>query len=151
MECFVKKDGKYLILQRGPHKRILPNVCMAPGGHIEFTEGLFEATRREILEETGLTINNIKVKAVGMAFLKDLDEEFYLHLVTADYASGELIDSDNDGKFMWLSPDEISKLPTLLSELKGVLPYLFDNTQNIVSYKAFYEQGNEMTNFIIEK
>ena len=36
LECFVKKDGKYLMLHRNPKKRIMPDVWMAPGGHREF-------------------------------------------------------------------------------------------------------------------
>ncbi len=41
IECFVEKDGKWLMLRRHPSKRILPNVWIAPGGHREFCEGLF--------------------------------------------------------------------------------------------------------------
>lgn len=78
LECFVQKDGKYLMLHRKAGKRIMPNVWMAPGGKREFNEGLFVATRREILEETGLTIKNLRIKAVGNAYLKDLDQEVFL-------------------------------------------------------------------------
>jgi len=152
MDCFVKKDGKYLILQRGPNKRILPNVCLAPGGHIEKSEGLFEATHREILEETGLTIKNLKIKASGMAYLKDLDEEFYLHIIVADFDGGELsIEANSDSKLLWLTPDEISKLPTLKSELRELLSHIFGETDNVLSYKAIYENGNNLLSFEIEK
>ena len=48
-ECFVKKDDKYIMLHRKADKRIMPDVWMAPGGHREFNEGLFEAARREIM------------------------------------------------------------------------------------------------------
>jgi len=85
LECFVKKDEKYLMLHRSPKKRIMPDVWMAPGGHIEFSEGLFEAAKREVMEETGLKIKNIKIRANGVAYLKDLDEELYFYFLTADY------------------------------------------------------------------
>jgi 8-oxo-dGTP diphosphatase len=150
IECFIKKNNKYLMLHRGKHKKIMPDVFMAPGGHIEFNEGLFEATRREVLEETGLTIKNLKVKVVGTAFLEDLNQEFFFHFVMADYASGKLKFSENDGEMMWLTPEEIAKLPTLLAEIKKIHPYLFDGTDKVISYKATYKQGNEMTNFILE-
>ena len=65
LECFVKKDGKYLMLHRNPDKKILPNVWMAPGGKREHNEGLFECARREIKEETGLEITNLRIKASG--------------------------------------------------------------------------------------
>ena len=150
LECFIKKDGKYLMLHRGKHKKIMPDVWMAPGGHIEFNEGLFEAAKREVLEETGLVIKNLKVKVVGTAFLKDLNQEMFFHFVTAEYAGGKLKFSEHDGEMEWLTPEQIAKLPTLLSEIKEILPQLFDNTDKVISYKATYEEGNKMRNFQLE-
>ncbi|MBD3156175.1 MAG: NUDIX domain-containing protein [Candidatus Aenigmarchaeota archaeon] len=150
MECFIKKDGKYLMLHRNPKKKLMPDVWMAPGGHIERNEGLFEATRREIMEETGLKIKNLKIKVTGNAYLKDLDEELFFHFITADYDSGELKQNPEDGELIWLEPEEIVNLDNLLAELHEVLNYIFDDDSDIVSYKAVYEKGNKMTHFEIE-
>jgi len=150
LECFVKKDGKYLMLHRNPQKKIMPNVWMAPGGHREFNEGLFECARREILEETGLKIKNLRLKVVGNAYLKDLDTEFYFSLIVADYESGNLKTSIEDGNFSWLAPEEIVRLDNLLAELKEVLPHVFSDENTVISYKAEYEKGNQMTFFQIE-
>jgi 8-oxo-dGTP diphosphatase len=126
LECFVKKDGKYLMFHRSPEKRIMPNVWMAPGGKREFNEGLFECARREILEETGLQIKNLKIKATGNAYLKDLEQELYFHLIVADYAGGEVHQTSEDGRLEWLTPQEISQLDNLLAEIREVLPYIFN-------------------------
>lgn len=150
LECFVQKDGKYLMLHRNPAKRIMPDVWMAPGGHREFNEGLFECARREIFEETGLTIKNLRVKATGNAYLKDLNQEFFFHFVFADYAGGELKQNPEDGEFVWVSPEKMMKLDNLLAEIHEILPYLFDGTDRIISYKAVYETGNKMTEFYLE-
>lgn len=150
LECFVKKDGKYLMLHRGKNKRIMPGVWMAPGGHIEFNEGLFEATRREVREETGLEITNLKVKAVGTALLEDLKQELYFQFVTADYKKGEVLNNKDGGELEWLTLEEILKKETLLAELKEVLPYVLDDTNQVISYKAVYSEGNKMTKFILE-
>src|SRR3990172_7292467 len=128
LECFIRKDGKYLMLHRRPDKRIMPDVWMAPGGHREFNEGLIECARREVKEETGLEIKNIRVKVTGNAFLKDLNQEFYFHLLSAEWAKGELLPKIKDGEFVWLTPDEILKLPNLLAELRYVLPHLFSTS-----------------------
>ncbi|MBI4973592.1 NUDIX domain-containing protein [Candidatus Roizmanbacteria bacterium] len=151
LECFVKKGDKYLMLHRGIHKRIMPDIWMAPGGHREFNEGLFECARREVLEETGLTIKNIKVKAIGNAFVKDIDQEFFFHMLLADYAGGKLRTSDADGTFSWLTKEEIIKLDKLLPELKHVIPHIFSNSSKIISYKAYYEKGTEMSLFELEQ
>lgn len=128
----------------------MPDVWMAPGGKREFNEGLFKAARREILEETGLEITNLKIKATGNAYLEDIDQELYFHFITADYKSGELLNNPADGELVWLTPKEILKLDNLLSEIKKVGPHIFDNTDKIISYKAVYKRGNEMTDFEVE-
>jgi 8-oxo-dGTP pyrophosphatase MutT (NUDIX family) len=151
MECFVEKDGRYLMLHRKVSKRIMPDVWMAPGGHQEKAEGLWAATRREIEEETGLQIKNLRIRAVGAAYLKDLAEEVFFHFVKADYAGGELIKEPDDGELKWLTPEEIRHLPTLLSEIHEVLDYVVDESLPIVSYRAVYKHGNEMEEFEIER
>lgn len=151
LECFIQKDGKYLMLHRNADKRIMPNVWMAPGGKREFNEGLFAATRREILEETGLTIKNLRIKATGNAYLKDLDQEVFFHFVFADYASGELHQHPEDGELKWLTPEEIIELDNLLAEIKQVAPFIFDGSEKVISYSAVYEKGNRLSEFQIEE
>lgn len=150
LECFVKKGNRYLMLHRNPNKKIMPDVWMAPGGKREFNEGLFECARREIMEETGLKIKNLKVRAVGNAYLKDLNQELFFTFVFADYAEGKLKQNTNEGEFVWLTVKEIEKLDNLLSEIKYIMPDLF-LSKKIISYKAVYDKGNNLTNLILEK
>lgn len=124
---------------------------MAPGGHREFNEGLFECCRREIKEETGLKIKNIRMKVTGNAYLKDLNQEFYFHLLVADYSGGKLKQNKEDGEFVWLTEDQILKLDMLLVELKTVIPHICSNSNKVISYKAIYEKGNTMSFFQLEK
>jgi len=151
IECFVKKGNKYLLLHRNKNKRIMPDVWMGPGGKHEFNESLFECTRREIFEETGLKITNLRVKVVGNAYLKDLDQEIYFHWLIADYKSGQVKQNPEDGELVWLTPKQIAKLDNLLSEIREVLSSLFERNSKIISYKAEYEKGNNMTQFILDK
>jgi 8-oxo-dGTP diphosphatase len=147
LECFVKKDGKYLMLHRSPQKRIMPDVWMAPGGHVEFNEGIFTCARREILEETGLSIKNIRLKVIGNGFLKDLQEEYLFHMLVADYAGGTLTPKNEDGEFVWLTPEEILKLPKLLAELHKVFPHILSTDDSVISYRSVFEAGNNMVEF----
>ena len=151
LECFVKKGNKYLMLHRSVNKRIMPDVWMAPGGHREFNEGLFECARREVFEETGLKIKNLRIKATGNAYLKDLDQEFYFHFVFADYAGGKLKPNNKDGKFVWLTIEEIKKLPNLLAETHKIVAHIFADDEKVISYKAVYDKANKLSFFQIEK
>ena len=151
IECYIKKDGKYLMLHRAADKKILPNVWMAPGGKREHNEGVFAASRREILEETNLTIKNLKILCTGVGYLKDLNQEIFFHFVGADYAGGHLPENPADGELKWLTLEEILKLDNLLGELKGVLPIILGPNPEFISYTSLYEKGNDMVSFQIEK
>jgi 8-oxo-dGTP diphosphatase len=151
LECFIKKDGKYLMLHRNPDKKIMPDVWMAPGGKIEKNEGLFECARREVQEETGLKIKNLRVKVIGNGYLQDLDQEIFFHFVFADYAGGKVLKNPSDGELVWLTPAEIAKLPNLLAEIHEIAPRLFNDDDTIISYKVVYEKGNKMVSFAIDK
>jgi len=153
LECFVRRgDGKYLMLKRGEHKKIMPGVWMAPGGHKDPGEGLFECARREILEETGLKIKNLELVAVGDAVLEDLEQELFFSFIKADYAGGELKENtDHDGELVWLTPEEILKQPTLLAELREVFPQIVKWGGRVISYKVRYAKGNELISLIWEE
>ncbi len=123
---------------------------MAPGGKREFNEGLFEAAHREIKEETGLRIKNLRIRATGNGFLKDINQELFWHFIVADYAGGKLKNSTTDGELVWLTPKEILSLDNLLAEMKYVLPHVFGNKTNVISYKAVYSKGNKLQSINIE-
>jgi 8-oxo-dGTP diphosphatase len=62
-----------------------------PGGHVEFGETIFETAKREVLEEVGLTVNEMELISVGdeMRYIKS-DGKHYVNLgVLARYAGGE--------------------------------------------------------------
>lgn len=150
LECFVKKGNKYLMLKRNQDKKIMPGVWMAPGGKREFNEGLFTCAKREIKEETGIIIKNIRIKACACAYLEDLKQEIFFHLLFADYKSGRLKKSE-DGKLQWFKSSEILKLPHLLSELRILGEKLFTENKEIITYKAVYKKDNKLKFFRIEK
>lgn len=71
----IVKDGKYLIAKRSPSKIAFPNKWTVPGGKLEpqdYEDGKADTSaghwynicentlRREVMEETGLKIKNIK-------------------------------------------------------------------------------------------
>ncbi len=151
VECFIKKDDKYLMLHRSPAKRIMPDVWMAPGGHREFNEGLFACSRREVKEETGLDIKNLRVIATGNAYLQDLDQEFFFNFVEADYAGGEVIAEPENGELVWLTKAEMLQQKNMLAEIHEILPYILSDNQEVVSYSAVYRSGNELLELTIEK
>lgn len=70
----IVKDGKFLITKRAPTEKAFPNQWTVPGGKLELNDytkrpkdtsahwyNIFEGLlKREVMEETGLKIKNIK-------------------------------------------------------------------------------------------
>src|SRR5581483_11369767 len=61
---FVRKDGKYLLLRRSPLKKYAPNVVAPAGGKVDPDENPYVAAVREVREEAGIEIKNLKLEAV---------------------------------------------------------------------------------------
>ena len=86
---FVKRNGKILVGKRkGSHGA---GTWALPGGHLESGESFERCCKREVLEETGLSINNIS----PVIFTNDVFHQEGFHYVTlffsGEYDSGELI------------------------------------------------------------
>lgn len=83
----VKRGGKVLLgKRRGSHGE---GTWGFPGGHLELWEDVEDCARREVDEETGLKIRNIKLGPyTNDKFRKD-GKHFITLFVIADYDSGE--------------------------------------------------------------
>ncbi|MGC1176848.1 MAG: NUDIX domain-containing protein, partial [Candidatus Saccharimonadales bacterium] len=84
---FVWKDGKFLMGKRlGSHGA---QTWSIPGGHLEFGESWEACAKREVLEEAGIVIENVRF----LAATNDLfpaDKKHYVTIwVECDWKSGE--------------------------------------------------------------
>ncbi|BFT65568.1 8-oxo-dGTP diphosphatase [Parvimonas parva] len=76
------------------------------GGHVEDGEVLYDSCVREVFEETGLTVKNLKLKGTvsWIDEIKDKRELGFLYY-TEDF-SGELIENNVEGTLSWFGIDE---------------------------------------------
>lgn len=86
--AIVIKDGKVLLGKRkNSHGS---GTWQFPGGHLEFNETIEDCARREVLEETGIIIKNIRFGP----YTNDIFEKEHKHYITlfiiAEYDSGVL-------------------------------------------------------------
>lgn len=84
---FVMRDRKLLLgLRTGAHGS---GTWALPGGHLEFGESVEECARREVLEETGLTVVDIR-RGPYTSDLFPADQKHYVTLfVTGQALEGE--------------------------------------------------------------
>lgn len=81
-----------------------------PGGHLEFNEEIEECGKREVLEETGIKIKNIKLGPFTNDIFKKEGKHYVTLFLTADYDSGKVrvMEPDKFEKWEWF---EWGKLP----------------------------------------
>ncbi len=98
----VIKDGKVLFLKRiGAHGE---GTWCYPGGHLEFKESPFDAAIREVMEETGLHVNNPRFLCITNDIFQE--EKHYITIfVAVDYAGGEarIMEPDRSTEIGWFS------------------------------------------------
>lgn len=84
---FIFKDKKFLMGKRlGSHGE---GCWSVPGGHLEFGESFAQTAEREVLEETGLRIKNIRFGAVTNDYFEKEGKHYVTIWMLSDYESGE--------------------------------------------------------------
>ena len=108
--CYVKKDGKTLMLHRVKRDGdIHKDKWNGLGGKLEDGETPEEGIIREVKEESGLDIFSPQLYGV-MSFPKFKDDEDWLvFLYIATKFQGELIECD-EGNLEWIDDEKICEL-----------------------------------------
>jgi 8-oxo-dGTP diphosphatase len=79
----VFKGGKVLLVRRGQEPAL--GSWSLPGGLVELGETLADAIRRELAEETGLTVTLLGIAAVAERVFRDPDGRITYHYVLVDF------------------------------------------------------------------
>jgi len=88
-----------------------------PGGHLERGESVEDCAIREVLEETGLSIKNLRFGPYTNDIFKKEDKHYVTLFITADYDSGELklMEPEKCERWDWFDWEELPR-PLFLPE-----------------------------------
>lgn len=110
--ALIFQRGRILMAQRG--KEPLKGWWSLPGGAVEAGETLDAAIRREVLEETGLTVEPLRIHEVFERILRDAEGAAEYHYVLIDYIcrilSGTPRAGDDVARVEWMREDELAAL-----------------------------------------
>jgi 8-oxo-dGTP diphosphatase len=120
------KDGKVLLGKR--KNSFGSGEYSFPGGHLEYKESFEECVRREVVEECGLEIKNIKFVYVGNS-LAYAPRHYVTVGFSADWVSGEpkVLEPEKCESWGWYTVDN---LPSPMFELSKILIDCYKNGKN---------------------
>ena len=109
--CYIEKDDSYLML----HRIKKENDCnkdkwIGIGGKLEEGESPFDCIRREVTEETGLTLNKLQYRGI-ITFVSNIFGTEYMHLFLSSDFSGKIIDDCDEGRLEWILKDDLKNIP----------------------------------------
>ena len=137
---FITRGDRVLLLRGAPTKRIWANKYNGIGGHIERDEDVYTAARREVREETGLDVDDVR-----LAGLINIDGDqptgIMLLVFTATARSGEPIPSE-EGSLEWIDRDQLAQID-LVEDLTTVLPRALDLPPNASPFFAHYHYDEQ--------
>lgn len=105
-----RSDGKILMLQRHADDMSRPDGWDFPGGSLEAMEDPIAGIKREVLEETGLHIQGIKLINSRSFPLHDTCWTVLL-TYTATVNAHEVVISHEHQEYQWFTKKEIFELP----------------------------------------
>ena len=108
------RDGRVLVTQRARGPAL--GIWTMPGGVVEAGETLSEALKREILEETQITIEPVALAGHREVVMRDVAGKVSRHFVILCFASrwisGEPRLNEELSDARWLMPAELNGLKT---------------------------------------
>jgi 8-oxo-dGTP diphosphatase len=121
--CFITHGSDVLLLRGAPDKHIWPNLYNGIGGHVESNEDIHRAALREIQEEAGLEVEELRLRGVINIPVGARDNAGILVFVFTATASTRDVRPSEEGTLEWVTQDRLGELD-LVEDLPVLLPHV---------------------------
>ena len=145
--CYIEKESSYMMMHR-IKKQQDENAgkWIGIGGHMKEDETPEDCVRREILEETGLTVDNLKLRGILTFILPAWGNELTF-LYTAS-TKEEVSKECTEGILKWIPIEEVMDLP--LWEGDRMFLTLLREEKDCFSIKLIYDEKGDLQNCLID-
>ena len=109
-----------------------------PGGHVERGESFYDCAVREVKEETGLDVSDLKYCGVVHWAHRETDDRYLCFMYKTTEFDGELIAETDEGEQFWLGIDELLTTPK----------EKFSSAEQYTLSPLFHEYGKYSESFV---
>ena len=134
--CFITHGDDVLLLRGAPDKKIWPDQYNGVGGHVRPDEDVRTAARREIREETGLTVRDLRLRGV-INIPVDPESTGILVFVFTAAAEGRDVRPSEEGTPEWIPVDAVEDLD-VVEDLPILLPRVLSMGPDEPPFSALY-------------
>jgi len=117
--AIIRKDGKYLIVQRNPNRKVFPGRWSLAGGGLEVSDyidnpkttpeawyyAIENSLKREIKEEVGLEVENLKY-LLDLVFIRPDNIPVVTLSYYCDWKSGDVKLNEENVDYKWVTVEE---------------------------------------------
>lgn len=138
--CRILNGDQVLVQNRT--KNDWPGITF-PGGKLEQQESIYESCVREVKEETGLDVFDLKLKGIIHYELKEKEERWIIYLFETHHFEGTLSYDNSEDEVFWMEQKDLAH--SLLSNDLDVYLKVYEDDTIIEAHANWY--GNTSGTF----
>ena len=145
--CYIRNKDRYLMMHRiKKDQDENAGKWIGIGGHLEENESPEDCIKREIREETGLSVHDLCLRGVITFILPDWGNELtFLYTAVTDE---DTVPVCNEGELAWIAVDAVMDLP--LWEGDRIFLPLLETRKECFSLKLIYGSGDILAEYRLE-
>ncbi len=132
---FLTRGQQVLLIKGAPHKRLWANRYNGIGGHVERGEDVLSSARRELQEESGLNVSDLRLCGVVTIDVGP-SAGIGLYVLRGEDPQGDLFPSE-EGALEWVDRQDLERLP-LVEDLPVLLPRVLEQMADAAPFSAYY-------------
>ena len=144
--CYIEREGAYLMLHRTKKENDENrDKWIGVGGKLEYGESPDDCMKREVFEETGLSVTAYRYRGI-VTFVSDEYGTEYMHLFTITGFEGSVKECD-EGALEWIEKSLLLTLP--MWEGDRIFLNLLDSDRAFFSLKLLY-RGESLERAVLD-
>jgi len=136
--CFVTSGDEVLLLKGAPNKKLWAGKYNGLGGHVERGESVHAAARREIWEEAGLAVTDLRLCGVIMIDV-EAGPGIGMFVFNATAAS-RAVTASAEGALAWVPRGQVAELETV-EDLPRLIHFVFGQPPGAPPFGGHYSYG----------